>query len=94
VAEYYRDPMLGMLAPIRPFKSPRRRADVSFIDAANGGSLDHETATEMARLLRTAADIVDALPTCDDVERRLVLWRQLAELMVEFDSLLPEQPEP
>jgi hypothetical protein len=86
--------MLGTLAQTQPFALPGRCANVTFTHAADGGSLDAETATHMARLLRTAADIVDALPTCDDVERRLVLWRQLAELMVEFDALLPEEPEP
>lgn len=67
---------------------------MSFLDAAQGGVLDMGTAAEMARLLRAAADIVDALPVCEDVGDRLALWKQLADVMGEFDATLPEQPAP
>jgi hypothetical protein len=67
---------------------------MSFIDASNGGTLDASTAAEMARLLRAAADIVEALPECDDVERRLVLWQRLAEGIARLDALLPEDLDP
>jgi hypothetical protein len=67
---------------------------MSFLDASTGGGLDGATAAEMARLLRAAADVVEALSTCDDVDGRLVFWRQLADAMAEFDALLPGVPEP
>lgn len=67
---------------------------MSFLDAADGGSLDMDAATAMARLLRTAADIVDTIPACDDVNERLALWRRLAGVMGDFDAMLPELPAP
>ncbi|HZR13648.1 MAG TPA: hypothetical protein VFC33_10395 [Acidimicrobiia bacterium] len=65
---------------------------MSFLDAAQGGLFDERTATEMSRLLREAADIVDAIPRCDDVKERVALWRRLADVMGTFDGMLPEQP--
>jgi hypothetical protein len=67
---------------------------MSFLDAADGGGLDVDAATVMARLLRTAADIVDTIPVCDDVNGRLELWRRLADVMGDFDAMLPELPAP
>src|SRR5579884_1695191 len=72
---------------------PREIVDrMSFLDAAQGGLFDERTATEMSRLLREAADIVDAIPRCDDVKERVALWRRLADVMGTFDGMLPEQP--
>ena len=67
---------------------------MSFLDEANGGGLDTDAATAMAGLLRAAADIVDTIPACDDVNERLELWRRLADVMGDFDAMLPELPGP
>lgn len=67
---------------------------MSFIDASSGGRLDVAAAAEMARLLRAAADVVEALSRCDEVDRRLAFWRQLANDMAAFDALLPGDLEP
>jgi hypothetical protein len=64
---------------------------MSFLDAANGGALDAQTASEMSRLLRTAAGVVERLPCSDDVNERVALWRELADLMGTFDELLPDE---
>lgn len=67
--------------------------DMSFLDAANGGVLDSRTASEMSRLLRTAADLVERLPCSNDVNERVALWRELADIMGTFDELLPDETQ-
>jgi hypothetical protein len=63
-------------------------------DPTREAGLHAATAAEMARLLRAAADAVEALPRCGEPEERLLLWHRLARHIAEFDTLLPERPEP